>query len=251
MSQIKQLPTHIRVRSRLYRHISAWEQQYRKARQRVGELATVLDISAESADTLKRVMDHTAPGDEKAYERAADRLIQLAAPVEAANKLLRRTVRAFLRANIIDPILADDYFPRITDTLSKAEEGREPIAGSDITDWKGVPGAEGPEEAIYPLEVKTMHWSNVPDTIKVHGKLYKLVEAKAHPALKPYQKVQETFLMAQQALRNFEAKMPTDDLKKRARAINTSIHDTLLRELFKVYSEAANIPVMKVPAQEQ
>jgi len=176
MSQEK-LPTHIRVHGRVYRLVSAQNQQYRKARQRVGELATILDIVAESADTLKREIDHGDPEDVKSYGRVANRLTGLAAPMEAANKILQRTVRTFLRAGILDPELASSYFPwsvRERDVQQESEEGREPITGGDITDWKGVPGAEGPEEAIYPLGLKTLHWSSssAPTAIEYKGRKY-------------------------------------------------------------------------------
>lgn len=76
------------------------------------------------------------------------------------------------------------------------------------------------------------------------------VEAR-HPAQTAYEKIQQAFMAAQQALTNFEAKMPTSELKAKARQVRDTLKENLLQEVFKAFSEAAGTSVMTYDAQQQ
>ena len=173
----KEAPNYIRVHGRLYRRADP-QTLHAKAQRMVGQLTHILEVAADDADTLHRVLGNIEPGDAKVYDRIAQRLVDLAAPMEAANESFRRVVRAVVRAGMIDVETAASYFPwveKMQRSEPTDEEGREPIEGSGVTDYHAPPGTQSVNDTLYPFPLKNLHWSS---PIEYRGRTYSRVETQ-------------------------------------------------------------------------
>lgn len=175
----KEAPNYVRVHGRLYRRANP-QALHAKVQRMVGQLTRILEVAADDADTLKRVLGNISPGDVGSYDRAAHYLVGLAAPMGAADESFRRVVRAMVRANMIDATTAASYFPWVErmqpSEPSPEEEGRTPIEGGGVTDYEAPSDGGTVDDTLYPYPLKSLHWSSAPTAIKVKGHVYRRME---------------------------------------------------------------------------
>ena len=182
----KEAPNYIRVHGQLYRRANP-QALHAKVQRMVGQLTRILEVAADDADTLKRVLGNISPGDVGSYDRAAHYLVGLAAPMGAADESFRRVVRAMVRANMIDATTAASYFPWVKrmqpsepspeeEEEEEEEEGRTPIEGGGVTDYEAPSDGGSVDDTLYPYPLKSLHWSSVPAAIKVKGHVYRRME---------------------------------------------------------------------------